>query len=54
MAAMVFMPGGVICHLICRRQKTASSINTIPNSFSYASIVCAVIGVTGLIRDEAP
>ena len=53
-AAMVYVPEGVICHLICRQQKFSISTNTVPHLTSYTPIVCAVIGVNGLINDEAP
>ena len=54
MAAMVCLPEGVFRHLICRWQRTSSSINTVPHTTFYTPLVCAVIGVTGLINDEAP
>ena len=53
-AAMVYVSEGVICHLICRRQKTSSSTITLSHPTSYTPIVCAVIGVNGLINNEAP
>ena len=54
MAAIAYVLDGVICHRICRRQETSSKINTVSPTTSYTPAVCAVLGVTGLINDEAP
>ena len=53
-AAMVYVLEGVICHLICRRQKLSSRTITLSHPTSYTPLVCAVIGVNGLINNEEP